>query len=138
MLIGKIGQEELGEHRLTIARGPILSKRYNNQQIRCFLYFLKTFIRIENPEMNINFEKHIELLTGKTTAMGIIETIKMLAKEEGIEEGLEKGIEKGELKKSYEVVLKLLQAGQFTVSEIANFASVSEAFVQEVEKENNK
>ena len=66
--------------------------------------------------------------------MGIIETIKMLAKEEGVEEG----IEKGELKKSHEVVLKLLQAGKFTVSEIANFASVSEAFVQDVEKENNK
>ena len=134
LLIGTIPEEELGEHRLTIARALIHSKKYNSQQIRRFLYFLKTFIRIENPEININFEKHIELLTGKTTAMGIIETIKMLAKEEGIEEG----IEKGEQKKSYEVVLKLLQAGKFTVAEIANFASVSEAFVREVEKENTK
>jgi predicted transposase/invertase (TIGR01784 family) len=142
LLIGKIPEEELGEQRLTIARALIQSKKYNNQQISRFLYFLKTFIRIENPEININFEKHIELLTGKTTAMGIIETIKMLAKEEGIEEGMEKGIEKGiekgELKKSYEFVLKLLEAGKFTVTEIANFASVSEAFVQEVEQENNK
>jgi len=64
--------------------------------------------------------------------MGIIETIKMLTREEALEEGIEKGSEK----KSYEVVAKLLLSGKFSVSEVANFAGVNEAFVKKVRKDN--
>jgi len=35
-------------------------------------------------------------------------------------------------KKSYEVVSNLLAAGKFTISEIANYATVSEDFVRKV------
>jgi predicted nucleic-acid-binding protein len=55
--------------------------------------------------------------------MGIIETIKMLEREEGME------------KKSYEVVKNLLQANRFTIPEIANFANVTEDFVRKVKKD---
>jgi hypothetical protein len=59
--------------------------------------------------------------------MGIIETIKMLTREEGVEKGVQQ--------KSLEVVQKLLAANKFTDSEIANFASVSVDFVKKVKKE---
>ena len=133
LLTGKIPEEELASHRLSIARALSTSKRYDNEQIRRFLYFLKAFIHIDNLEINANFDKQIELLTGNKSAMGIIETIKMLT----MEEGIEKGIERGEEKKSYEVVSKLLMADKFSFSEIANFAGVSEEFVKKVQQDMN-
>ncbi len=51
-----------------------------------------------------------------------------------MEEGMEKGIEKGAAQKSYEVVKKLLSAGRFTITEIADFAGVSENFVRNAKK----
>lgn len=68
------------------------------------------------------------------------------AMEEGIAKGMAKGIAKGEEKgrkegwvegvetKSYEVVANLLETKKFTISEIANFAGVSEGFVRKVKK----
>ena len=41
-------------------------------------------------------------------------------------------------KKSYEVVSNLLAAGRFTISEIANFATVTEDFVKEVRADLDK
>ncbi len=129
LLTNKISDTELGEQRLMIARALINSKWYDSEQIRRFLYFLKTFIRIENPILNNNFDVETESLTGKQSVMGIIETIKMLEREEGFEKGTEQ--------KSREVVVNLLQANEFTVATIANFASVTEAFVENVKKDLN-
>ncbi len=65
--------------------------------------------------------------------MGIIETIKMLTREEGIEIGLGQGLEKGEEKKSTEVVTRMLETGKFSFLEIANLTNVSEDFVRKVQ-----
>ncbi|HRN57956.1 MAG TPA: Rpn family recombination-promoting nuclease/putative transposase [Agriterribacter sp.] len=54
--------------------------------------------------------------------------------EKGMEKGIERGIEKGAAQKSYEVVKKLLSAGRFTITEIADFAGVSENFVRNAKK----
>jgi len=134
LLLGKIPEEELGEQRLTIARALIQSKRYDSEQIRRFLFFLKTFISIGNSEINSKFDQEVSLLTGNYIAMGIIETIKMLTLEEGIEIGMEKGIEKGEDKAKISFVTNLLQNTNFDASKIAALASVSESFVDEVRK----
>ena len=48
--------------------------------------------------------------------------------------GIEKGIEKGKAS----VVASLLAAGKFTISEIANFATVSEDFVKKVHSDLDK
>lgn len=135
LLMGKIPEEELGEQRLTIARALIQTKQYDNEQIRRFLYFLKTFVHIENSEINSKFDREINLLTGKETAMGIIETIKMLAKEEGYEKGREEGLEKEKV-----IIRNLLMNSDFGVSKISNLTGVSVDFVQKVKSElnNNK
>lgn len=127
LLIGKVPEKELAGHRLTIARALLQSQRYDSEQIRRFLFFLKTFVYIEDPDINRNFDDEIKLLTGNQVAMGIIETIKMITREEGVEQGIEQ--------KSIEVVRNLLQAKQFTDAEIANFASVPEEFVIKVRRE---
>lgn len=51
-----------------------------------------------------------------------------------VEKGRKKGWKEAEAKKNYEVVRNLLLAGRFTVSEIANFVSVTEAFVDKVKE----
>lgn len=78
--------------------------------------------------------------------MGIIETIKKIEREDafgkGIEKGIKKGIEKGIGKGIEEgkaqVVANLISAEKFTISEIANFASVSESFVKRIKKGQKK
>jgi predicted transposase/invertase (TIGR01784 family) len=128
---GKIPETELAEQRLTIARALIESKRYDIEKIRRFLFFLKTFIHIENPEINRNFDREIELLTGKEEVMGIIEAIKMLT----LEEGIEKGILKGEQRKTYEIVENLLLNTTFDVSKIAALTGTTQDFVIMVQED---
>ena len=78
--------------------------------------------------------------------MGIIETIKKIEREDafekgiekGMEEGMEKGIEKGIEKGKKEVVTNLISTGNFSISQIANLANVSESFVRRIKKEQEK
>lgn len=127
----KIPEAELGNARLTIVKALIASKQYSHEKIAAFLFFLKNYLYIENADINATFDRQANLLTGKTNAMGIIETIKMLEREEGMEIGNKNGMEK----KGYDVVKNLLQANRFTISEIANFANVTENFVRKVKKD---
>ncbi|TDE18224.1 hypothetical protein [Dyadobacter psychrotolerans] len=124
LLNSKISEEELDVQRLVIARALIESKRYDLPKIRRFLFFLKTFIHIGNPEINSNFDKQIDLLTGNKRTMGIIETIKMLT--------LEEGIEKGRETEKVVFVKNLLRQTDFDALKIAELAGVSEAFVIEI------
>jgi predicted transposase YdaD len=139
LLMDKIPEEELGEQRLTIARALIKSKKYDSGQIRRFLYFLKTFVYIENSEINGKFDREIDLLTENKHGMGIIETIKMLAEEEGIEKGiqkgLEQGIEQGRRDEKLTLVKSLLQNTDHDAAQIARLCGVSEEVVNQVKTE---
>lgn len=123
LLMDKIPEEELGEQRLTIARALIKSQRYDSEQIRRFLYFLKTFIHIENSEINSKFDREINSLTENRHAMGIIETIKMLAEEEGVERG------------KVTIVKSLLQNTDFDNFKIAKLCDVPEEVVIQIKSE---
>ena len=120
LLMDKIPEEELGEQRLTIARALIKSQRYDSEQIRRFLYFLKTFIHIENSEINSKFDKEINSLTENRHAMGIIETIKMLAEEEGSK------------KEKIAFIKSLLLNTDFDSSKIASLCDAPEELVEQV------
>lgn len=140
--MGRIPEEELNQQRLTVAKALIKSKKYNHTRISRFLYFLKQFLYIGDSKINRKFDKQIDILTGKRNTMGIIETIKKIEREEafekgrkeGIEKGMEKGMEKGIEEGKSEVVANLVDAGKFTISEIANFSNVSEAFVRKLKR----
>lgn len=130
-LSDKTSEAELSEQRLKIVRALISSKRYNNEKIRHFLFFLRTFIHIENPEINSKFDKEVSILIGNDKAMGIIEAIKMIT----LEEGIEQGIERGEQRKTYEVAKNLLLNTDFDISKIAALANCSESFIETVKKD---
>ncbi len=123
LLRGKIPEQELNEQRLLIAKAILANSNYNHERIIKFLTFLKSFIYIKSKEINFNFDQEITQVLGRDNNMGIIETVKMLEREEGT------------LAKSYTVVKNLLKLEKFSASEIANIAEVEEAFVLKVKKE---
>jgi len=123
LLRGKIPEQELNEQRLLIAKAILANANYNHERIIKFLTFLKSFIYIKSKEINFNFDQEITQVLGRDNNMGIIETVKMLEREEGT------------LAKSYTVVKNLLKLEKFSASEIANIAEVEEAFVLKVKKE---
>lgn len=87
---------------------------------RTFQYFYRIYDRYE-----------IDLITGNYRAMGIIETIKMLTREEALEEGIEKGREKEKIN----FVHNLLLNTDFDVARIATLTGASQAFVNKIKKE---
>lgn len=135
LLQGKVAEEELAAHRLTIARALIQSKKFSHKKIEKLLFFLKTFLYVGNEEINRNFDEQIHQLTGKKITMDIIEAIKKIEREEGREKGREEGREEGIEQKNHEFVKNLLAAKKFTVPEIANLAGVTEAFVRKIKKQ---
>ena len=127
LLQGKVAEEELAVHRLTIARALIQSKKFSHKKIAKLLFFLKNFLYIKSEEINRNFDEQVHQLTGKKITMDIIETIKKIEREEGREEGIGQ--------KNYEFVQNLLTNTDFSVRKIAALANVTEAFVRKVKKE---
>lgn len=48
-----------------MAKALINSRKYNHARISRFLYFLKQFVYIEDPKINRNLDKKVDILTGK-------------------------------------------------------------------------
>jgi hypothetical protein len=140
LLQGKVPEETLAGHRLTVARALIRSNKFSHKRIEKLLFFLKNFLYIGNEEINRKFDKQIEQLTGGAITMGIIETIKKIEREEGIEigrekgieEGLEKGIEKGIEKGKREVIENLITKLGLSDKQVADIAEMPVSFVKKV------
>jgi len=133
---------ELGNARLTIAKALIESKKYNHQKMQVLLYFLKNYLYVESPEININFDKQINVLTNQKKSMGILETIKMQEREEGEligkrigkKIGEEAGKQIGKRESQTTIIKNLLLNTDFPVAKIASLADVSEVFVLDIKK----
>ncbi|WP_140937590.1 RpnC/YadD family protein [Sphingobacterium lumbrici] len=139
LLEGKVAEEELSEHRSTIARALLGSKKYDKDRIISFLGFLKNFIFIEDKQINRIFDSYIYQVTGGTIDMGVIEILKKQERQagllQGLEQGLEQGIEKGIVAKNSEIVKKLIIQHDWSDEAIVDFAEVSLEFVKKVRKD---
>lgn len=80
----------------------------------------RAMVILKDKKLNLNFVKTVERLTKGAITMNIMVTLDAVAREEGKVEG------------KTEVITNLLATGKFTISEIANFTSVSEVFVKKV------
>ncbi len=129
----RIPEEELAEHRLTIAKAMVASGRYDKERIKRFLMFLKNFLYIGDKEINRKFDKEIALITNNDINMGIVEATNIVNYERGLEDGEEKGLWKGEAKG----VAALLHEN-YTAEKIVDLMKVSVEFVEEVKKELKK
>lgn len=126
----KSNELELFELKLNLAK-TLLQKQFPKEKIRALMNFLKYHIRFDKEETMIKFDTEIELLTGKSTTMGIEEFLINRANEEGIEKGIEKGIEL----KDRSFVKTLLQETDFSLKKISQLVGVSLTFVEQVKKE---
>lgn len=135
----KTSDLQLGEQRLTIARAFVKQNQYDLERTRRFLFFLKTFLYIENSEINCKFDNEVSNLTGDKKVMGIIEAIKLVTREEALEEGLgkgiEKGIEEGIQKSRRTFVTNLLLNTKMDITEIASLADVKVSYVKGIMKD---
>ena len=136
LLLGKVPEEALADHRLTVARALIHSKKFSHNKIKRLLLFLKNFIYIGNEEINRKFDNQIEQLTGGTVTMDIIETIKKIEREEGIEIGIKKGreegIEEGLEKGKREVIENLIIKTELSDKQVADIAEMPVSFVKKI------
>ena len=128
LLQGKVPEEELVKHRLTVAKALIQSKKLSHKKIQELLLFLKSFLYIGNQEINRKFDESIYQLTGKKITMGIIETIKKIEREEVFEKGIEKGIEKGK----QDVIENLIVKLGLSDRQAADIAEMPVSFVKKV------
>ncbi|QNL48125.1 hypothetical protein H8S90_15065 [Olivibacter sp. SDN3] len=116
----------------------LVEKKLENKKIRALMNFLKYYVRFENEENLIIFEKQIEEITGRSEIMGIEELLLDRATKQGIQKGERKGERRGEQKKSREFVENLLLEFDFTDEKAAQAAQVSIEFVQKIRAQLNK
>ncbi|MBX2921507.1 MAG: hypothetical protein KF746_04870 [Chitinophagaceae bacterium] len=128
LLQGKVPEEELGKHRLTVAKALIQSQKFSHKKIQELMLFLKSFLYIGNRKINSKFDEQIYQLTGKKITMGIIETIKQIEREEVFEKGIEEGIEKAK----QDVIENLIIRLGLSDKQAADIAEVSVSFVKKV------
>ena len=126
----RLGEWRLNEIKKRIVEGLVKRGITDTGQIMRFIRFLNNLIYLKDKELNLNFVRTVERLTKGAITMDIMETLDAVVREEGKLEGAEQ--------KSYEFVSNLLVAGKFTVAEIANYATVSEAFVKKIRAELNR
>jgi len=139
----KLADEDLLNLKMQIFRN-LYRRSINEQKMQGLQTFLNFYVRFAKWETTDKFKEEIQTLTENKKTMGTVEMVLERAKkegrklgmeegiEQGIEKGIEQGIEKGIESKATQMVTNLLLAKRFTVSEIANFANVTEAFVIEV------
>ena len=112
----------------------LLRQNYDKDRVTNFIIFLKNFLYIKDSEINRKFDEQIIQLSGGTVDMGIIEIVKKRERQSGLKQGVKQGLEQ----KSYEVVRNLLATSRFTMAEIADFATVTEEFVEKVRADLSK
>jgi predicted transposase/invertase (TIGR01784 family) len=92
--------------------------------------FLRYYVRFENPDINAKFEQEVEILTERSTTMGLEELLLDRATKQGVEKGMEKGLEKGRRQEALNIAREM-KAGGIPVTQIAKFTKLS---VEEIEK----
>ena len=115
--------ELLLELKIKLAK-QLLNKRIAKEKIRALMNFLKYYVRFENPDINDKFEKELEILTERSSTMGIEEFLLDRATKQGEKKGLEQ--------KSHAVVENLIKELGLSNEQAAGIAEVSVEYVAKV------
>jgi len=126
LLMGKKPEVELMERKLLIARLLHGKGIFSKKKIADVLTFLNNYIVFEDPQINRNFRQQLDLITGKTNTMGIIEQVAEMRVEEAREE------EREEFAKS------LLTETEFSAEKIASLAKVPLSVVEKIKERLNQ
>jgi hypothetical protein len=115
----QLSDKDLLDLKLNLVRNLHLRQIAKEKQ-RALINFLRFYVRFADAAFNTKFDQTTLSITENKESMGIEEML--------IERFINKGREEGKAI----VVGNLLGTGKFNISEIANFANVSEAFVLQV------
>ncbi|WP_285059474.1 hypothetical protein [Pedobacter ginsengisoli] len=115
----KARDEVLLNVKLNLAK-QLLVKKIAKNKVRILMNFLKYYVRFENPDINSKFEEQVEILTERSTTMGIEELL------------LDRAEKRGQQQKSHDVVENLISELGLSDDQIARIAEVSIEFVQKV------
>ena len=126
LLNGEATDEALLKEKLRLARILLARGLFTKPKIRAILTFLNNYIRFEKSTTYRNFEKQIDIITGKKNTMGIMEQVAEIRTAEGIK--------KAKKASARMFVKNLLNETNFSVTRIALLADVSEAFVTGIKK----
>jgi predicted transposase/invertase (TIGR01784 family) len=105
----------------------LLTKKISKSKIRKLLNFLKYYIRFENKETDVKFERELDLITENRKTMGIEEFL--------LDRAEKTGIKKGQFQSSIDFTKALLSNTNFTAEKIASLVGVSIDFVNEIKAE---
>ena len=119
--------EERNGRRMQLARALVHSRKVDGDRINHMVYVIKVLLHIENPEINSNFDQQMDKLIGRTKPMGILETVKMLEREEATEQA------RYEAKREF--VKNLIEQTDFTDRKIAALVTVSVSSVRKIRAE---
>lgn len=104
----------------------LLAKQVLKNKIRVLMNFLRYYVRFENSETNVTFDREIEKLTGRSNTMGIEELLLEKARHDGLKKGKE------------QTIRNLIVKHGWTDEQIADVAEVSTGFVKKVRTSLNK
>ena len=129
ILRGKETDEEwdliLLEHKTQILN--LLNERlkFGERKYKAIMDFLYNYVSFKNPEINAIFRDRIDKKTGKSDAMGIIEQLAEIRKQEGLEQGRAEGHQEGVKEATRCFVENLLNDSGLPLEKIASLANVS-------------
>ncbi len=121
---------QLNRTRVLILQALRQSGAYSIQQIENFAHFLHNFIYIQDIEENRIFDSTIKQVTVGGLNMGIVETVKAVAHEQGHLEG--------KLEGKAEVVVNLIQKLGLSNEQAADIAEVTVEFVANIRSKLSK
>lgn len=90
----------------------LFSKQIAKEKIRGLMNFLKYYVRFENQEINVKFEREVRYLTERSSTMGIEDFLLDRAKKEG------------EKKSKYAIAREMKKEG-LPIEQIAKFTKLS-------------
>lgn len=104
----------------------LLTKKIAKEKIRVLMNFLRFYIRFENQDINTKFEQQVEILTERSTTMGIEELLLDRAEIKGEK----RGEIKGEINSRKDIAREMKKDG-FPVAQIEKLTKLS---AEEIEK----
>jgi hypothetical protein len=116
--------------KLKLSR-KFLSMALAQTKIRRVMNFLKNYMRFENSENNITFERELEQITGRTRNMGVEELILTMERKRGEKRGIELGEKQGIEHNRKEVVSNMIRK-DFSDELISEIVCVSVDYVRKL------
>ena len=124
-------EDDLYKVKLGLAQ-HIHEKQIPKAKRQVLLDFLHYYLPFQSKELNIEFEKSINKLTGRTITMGLREVLLEDARHQGETIGEKRGLQQGIAQEKRLFVQTLIRESEFDDRKIASLTAVEEAFVRKL------